>query len=298
MNILISEEEIRETFYNLMLESAINNDLYEKLQSKPQESIKLMIKNAIIEICQMRTQQGFPTIRNNWITKDNTPVSFIEMFQYLELLTKMERDSYTYCIRLESIIDLIQRKNTFKGIIKSVVKFYTDSFKPNTCQVTDRSIRETFYNLMVTEILTNDIIKSEALRDRDPFIYIGMSSQAILSSILHCSEIEDIILQNGCAVTQYNCPENYKLLFRQLLSLKNFVKTLKLHNQEDKLKLIRLYSVTDPDIEIPDNLEKLKTPEIMKVVSIITSLAIQISSTDYFRSIIEDVIKFSIEARG
>lgn len=291
------EDEIKETFYNLMLENALNLDLVDKLknQSTRATTINFLITESVKTICKMSTQQGFPTIRGNWINDQNVDKEFAELFRNLcKLKLLIGSDKFTEC--LEQIVKSIQERGTFRKIIDQVINFYMEAHTESKSDITEQTIRDTFYNRMADEVLTSTIIDIDDMRDRDPYIYIALSSIAILSSTLHSLKYNGILLFNKAIVTKQTCPEKYKILFEQLILLKDKLKSFNFN--DDQIQLIKSYSTTNPNIIIPNELEKYKTRELMAIVASVTSLSIQISSIAHFKEIIDDVIKFCLEAIG
>ena len=80
----------------------------------------------------------------------------------------------------------------------------------------------------------------------------------------------------------------------KLIEAKNKLKLPNLN--ENQIRLIKLYSTSDPELEIPPDLERLKTPQLMGITGLITSMAIDVSSIAHFKSIIDDVIVFCLDA--
>jgi hypothetical protein len=292
---LISGEDIRETFYNLMLDVALDHNMKHQFADRMlvPSAIKNLVTEAIRLICRMATSEGFPTLRGGVVNSRNVPPEYAELFAGLERL-RLIRDQVHSQMVLDKIISEVEKKGTFRDIIGRLISFYTESQREAKTQIDDNSIRETFYNIMVEELLINHSIDENDLDDRDAYIYIAMSSQTILASALHSKNLGGIMLYNGSIVTEANCPEKYKVLFKQLIMIKDKLKLLNLN--PDQLQLVKLYSMSNPRIIIPQQLEALKTPQLMSIVSIITNIAIEISKIRHFKEIIDDVVKFCLGA--
>jgi hypothetical protein len=296
----ISEDEIRETFYNIMLDRVLEyknvDEIKDNLKNneKRMQVLKPLITHTISTMCHRKEgDKGFPTIRNNWITEKSVPDQFFQLFASLNLLTKMD-NKQDYELTLQKIINQIIQLGTFKQIIDKFTSFYIDAQTEIKKEIINEdTIRLTFYNMMIDQLFNEKIINIDDLKDRDPYIYIGMSSVVILSSVKYSKNSNGILLHNGSIVTLDKCPESYKSMFQQLILIKKMFADLKL--TDDQIKLITLYSLTDPNVVIPENLEELKTPALMKIVSTVTSISNQISQVAYFKQIIEDVIKFYLE---
>ena len=201
-----------------------------------------------------------------------------------------------YKILINKIISAVEQRGTFRSIINDVITFYMEISSENKMEINDETIRNTFYNMMVEEVLTSEdrLIDPNSLEDGDTYVYLALSAQTILSSITYSNNYEGILLHNGSIVTESTCPQNYRALFKQLILLKNKMGSLNLNDKQ--LKMIKFYAVNNPKMIIPDDIESCKTPELMSLVSIITNMAIEISSINHFKEIIEDVIKFCLDA--
>ncbi len=309
MSQAISDEEIRETFYNLMLEVAIVHNLKNALEAEATRStaIQSMIIGSIQTICEMSSAQGFPTMRGHLITAINVSPAYREMFAQLGQIRQIPNQAR----KNEAITQLVRvviQKETFKSIIKDLVKFYlsaVDTQQERKQEVTIETIRQTFYNLMVDEVFSSQdvnaegsppLIRKEHLVDQDAFIFFALSGLTILSSVKSSLDNTGIWLQNGGIVTEQNCPPAYVPLFKHLILIKQKYKSLNL--TPDQSKLVKLCVINDPDLVIPEHLKPLQTPQVMSLVSTITDLAINISAIGHFKEVLNDVIKYCVEAFG
>lgn len=234
-------------------------------------------------------------MRGMMASKHNVSASFVGMFTALESLCITPSQALEDGLTLQ-----ILARPVFQEILTKLVSFYRESNTeapalPPVGQVSMAGIQETFYNLMVTEVLINGNITPENIEDQDPFIYVGLSALTILSVTLQTLQSPGIPLLNGSVVTMANCPKEsgYQELFTQLLRIKAQLAEAKLN--EDQLQLVRLYASTNPDVEPAAHLLVHKTPALMQLVALITSVAIQISAVPYFKTIIQRVIDYILE---
>src|SRR6185436_18814228 len=119
----ISEDEIRETVYNLMLDIAINDNLKNLLENVETKTstIKFLIMKTIKTLCQMATPQGFPTVRGNWVNQRNVNPNFLDLFKGLEQLKNAQNDQQ-FLLILNGIIGEIEKRGAFKHIIDQLIK--------------------------------------------------------------------------------------------------------------------------------------------------------------------------------
>ncbi|AYV78219.1 MAG: hypothetical protein Edafosvirus7_11 [Edafosvirus sp.] len=294
----ISEEEIRETLYNTMLEIALKynktdftNQLTKNFETR-QNALRKLISETIIEICKSAKSNGIPTIRNNTVTELNVHPNFVELFIGLNKL-RQSKNQIEYNTILSHMIIMIEKKDIFKVIIEQFIKFYLESQKESKT-VSVELIRATFYNMMVEQVLVGNTINKQALEDQESFIFYDLSAYVIIESILLSKKYNGILLQGNSIVIEETCPDEYKKFYKMLINLKNKMIEMKLN--DDEMTLIKLNSSSNPEVVIPPELIKLKTPYIISLISIIKDMAIQISQIPYFRSIIDSVIKYCIDA--
>ncbi len=114
---MISEEEVQETFYNVMisvaLESKIDN-LEECIKPLMTRTLSSMCNDAIIvKLNDDSYSFGFSTLRGNVITKDNITEEYEQLFNYLIVALMNRTDSSIYVVTLNKIVDAIMEKDTF-----------------------------------------------------------------------------------------------------------------------------------------------------------------------------------------
>jgi len=293
----IPDDEIRETFYNLMLECIYTDpdrSIIDKLTnpSTKKVAIRSLINKTLKTICVNANSKGFQTLRGNWINQQNVSHNFSELFKTLEKLRQLiiskGSDSQINLI-LNKITSVIEEKDIFKHIVDNLISFYKESCFVN---VTIDIIRETFYNIMVEQVISDNLIAKSDIESRSSHIFISLPAYTILACIIYSKDSSGILLYNGTVVNNNNCPDEYKELFKGLLTIKNKMKLLSL--TEKHIELIKLYLTNNPDIDIYDDLKMYKTPQIMEIVSMINSIAIQITAMKHFKEIIDDVLVFCL----
>lgn len=323
---MISEDEIRETFYNLMLENALRQDpryLRERLtdpSSKP-SVLRFLISESVRNICESATEKGFPTMRSNWITVENVAPSFRDLFRTLEKLRLLslvrdpragagagagvragDRAGEEMSRGLAQLVAEIEKRGTFRQIIEQFIVFYLDSQREEKkAVVTVETIRDTFYNIMVDQVLVLNLVSKQDIKDNEPYVFFALSSQAIVASVIDSADSTGIRLHNRALVTADNCPPEYKDMFAILSVIKARIRAMDREGDRDspeRLALIKLLSVNNPDVEIPAHLARHKTRELMEIVTLITNLAIKISQVQHFKDVIGNVLTFCLEALG
>jgi len=299
----IPEEESRETIYNVMFGIALKYDQTElkKLlisDATKQNTLRHLIVETIKELCASARVTStheceFYTIKGNVITQVNISENFVELITGLSYLKKMESNKPAYDVILSQLVQTIEKKDMFKNIIQKFIQFYVDA-TTEAKSVSGDLIRQTFYNMMVEHVLFDKTISKVALENMESFIFLDLSAHTIINSVLLSQKYNGILLQGNGIVTDATCPEEYKKLYIMLITLKNKMVEMKLNEKE--LELIKLSASSDPEVKIQDDLIRLKTPAIISLITIIKDMAIQISQIYHFRSIIDNVITFSISA--
>ncbi len=259
---MISNETLNLQFFNLFVDKVLEK----KLDINNNQSVNLFATNIINQI------QMYGHVNN--ITFDNIDKNHELYF----IFTCVSKD-----LKLLSA-QLIQTK-LFTDIISKLKQLFP--------LIDHCSIQDTFYNQMLNSLLNNDsLINRNAIEMREPFIYLALTSQAIILSCTQlCKTKNGMLLNNGELLTLDNCPQLYLQFLQKLETLK--IKFF--HLNKNQIQFIQMYTLCDPDIKMDTNLEQYKTKEIMDIVTCINSLSIQVSSIMHFKKIIEDVIKFYLE---
>lgn len=294
---MISDEEIQETFYNVMINIALESKI-ENLD----ECIKPLMVRTLSSICNsavaiyladMTKSFGFVTLRGNIITKDNVSKEYKVLFDNLIIAMSNRTNSSVYIVILNKLIDEVIKKDTFSTIISNFKQFYTETNKEKDIQVSVKNIRDTFYNIMIDQYFLNMSVLRDGIENQDSYIFLCLPAYAI-TSILHLSVgTYGIKLCNGAVVTKSNCPDEYKILFDKLLKLKQIFDEL--NPNEKTMELINMIASANPDIVISEDLMKLRTDSVNKIISYISGLSIEISKIGHFKEIIGEVIKFCLE---
>jgi hypothetical protein len=292
-NYKITTDEIRETFYNLILESAL--DLSLNANDLDNDTIRILISNSLQIMCQRVTEDGYPTIKGRYITSTNIHEYFLDVYNGLEQFRAAKTEDEKTVI-LTTLVDGIEKNHIFQQVIVKFKNFYKESqLEVQEKEVTSKIIYETFYNMMVDQVLADDLISKDSLENREPYIFIAMSSKVILTSIIDSKKFDGIILHNRAIVKKHNCPHEYAELFAELTTIKdNFVQFNLTPNQ---IELIKICSTTNPVIIIPDHLEALRTPALMQIVANIVKLSTTISQLNSFKTIINKVISFCVDIK-
>jgi len=278
----LSVDEIRETIYNLMLERALS-------MNKNNPNSKELVTYAIDYLCHT----SFKTIRGHEVTSSNVPDEFFELYMAITYLKIGDPDYYN---KLEKIVDKVSSNATFKTLIGKLLDFYKEcGTKANFDEkINVDMIRDTFYNLMVEQVLINGTIKKQALEDHDGYIFCDLSSYVIVASAIASLNSGGILLHNNRIVTKYNCPEEYKALLDKLMLVRDRIKDSKLSQEE--LELLILSVSFNPDVIISEEKEKLKTNNLKLIITTIKDMAILISQIPNFKAVISDVIAFCLDA--
>lgn len=299
---MIPEEEIRETFYNVLMEVALTDDNLTVANLQNREIIGGLIMKVLTFIC--KSSGDIKTYKNNIVTSNNVPPIYVNLFSALQELKLMfaANDLYNAQNYMKHVVGQIQQQGTFDPLIKIFIKFYTEchnetaynSASKNNPIVDTNTIRDTFYNLMVEQVLTDNLIDKEDLESVEPYIFFALSSLVIIASICYAHDTTGIRLYNGAIVNENNCPDEFKPLCVALIKLKKHFNNMKLN--DDQIRLIKICSLQKNDSNVPTNLVKYQTNDLMKLVSMIVAIATDISKIPHFKSIIVKVIEFCIAA--
>ena len=297
----INQDEIQETFYNVMIEITMDT-----INSKqiPNELIKSLMVKTLANICDNVTyitlidgtkSYGFKTLRN-MITRDNVPEIYEDLFNNLSGIIKHKSDNLTYISKLNKLVDDIMTLGTFNEIIDKVEEFYKDmntETNSNVSVVSVETIRETFYNIMVDQYFSNINMFSDDVKTMESYIFICLSGYAITFILSQSRGVNGIKLYNGGIVTQQNCPREYIELFVILIELKKIFD--KVNPNEEAIKLICQTVSMKPNLVIDSILLEYKTPEINNIISRVSELSIKISRLEHFKNIIGNVLEFCLD---
>ncbi|AYV77409.1 MAG: hypothetical protein Dasosvirus2_5 [Dasosvirus sp.] len=296
----ISEKEIQDTFYNLMLEVVFDDVefLKDKNMFDP-DVIRYLTKQTILKAC---SYPRLETLSGKQIVLTDLPLSHIELFVILNKIKQQYAIKKKYTEHTHKIIDMlvddVMKKQTFLPMFQKINSFFKQNMNDaKEKKVSVEAIRETFYSNMVEQVLINNIVSKEDLEDREPYIFFALSSNVVFQTIINNLNTRGTVhLINGANVTKQNCPQEFSPLFDIVFMIKDKMKEMKL--SDDQIRLVRICSSQNENQDVPDDLKELQTREIMNVVGMITEISIRISQIKHFKDIIDDVIKFCLEAQG
>lgn len=297
-DIIQSDTDIHEIFYNLLLDVALTENHWINLNNP--EHIRYLIKKVLQSACN--NLERLTTAKGTKITAKNIPTTYINLFQGLNNLRELSGHGFNpeYVERYyDEIIKEIENRQTFSLMIENIKKFIIECTSEHSTplvltEISVDSIRQTFYNIMAEMTIISGLIPKDDLISQESYIYFGLSSFAIIESVLNSKDCQGIRLFNGAVVTSLSCPPTYKNLFEILIKLKIMISSRNLSEQQ--VQCIRLKTLQNPDILIPDVLTDLQKIQINDLVSMITDISINISQFGHFKEIIDDVIKFCISA--
>lgn len=147
--------------------------------------------------------------------------------------------------------------------------------------ISDRTIRNTFYNIMVeASFLLPELKEREAP--------LKLAALTVLEAIEQSSGVEGIKVLEGPSVTARNCPAEFQTLVQAILALKSKILALS-PAQRDSLKndLIR------PSVALAALPESERS-----ALSSLKGIAEAICSRDTFQEIISNVLAFGQECKG
>jgi hypothetical protein len=317
--IMISEEEIRDTFYNMLMNHALNlsGEGSGVFDFSDKRVIESLIKSILLDIAE---SEHLITLSNKKVTMENVPIVYLNLFIALHRLREIvrqftekntlteyldfdkQRDKQKIDHMVNQIIQEIERQQTFQPIIGKFIVFYKQCIQPSPIQsieVNVREIRSTFYELMASEVLNKDhvtgkgLIPRSDLIDCEAYIFMGLSGLVICAVLEMSKDSHGIRLLNGGIVNEMNCPNEFKDLFVAVNGLKKIFNDLNPNPQI--MRFLKICALQNESIE-PQELTIYRIPQIMKVVSEINSISTQISRIDHFKQIINDVIGFCIGA--
>jgi hypothetical protein len=268
----MQDDLIRETFYNVLYEQVLKSDVVpqHRLDGAPggiARDARTLVTTTLDVISKQHTDSGFPTIRDTRV--DGTSSGFAQLFQ----------------LPLQIAVDNILKLDSFKERWTLMMRFHAEAHRE--CKVDAESINETFFAQISDDLFTqSNVISHDAIRDRDAFVYIGITAQSVINVCLSNLDTDGISLNNKLIVTNENCVPTHRALFAQWINLKRQFRVANPTPQQ--LDIIRKCVSGDPDVDVGQNL--LKTPELMRLAASASGLAIQISQMPTFKTRIETVL--------
>lgn len=296
----LTDQEVRDTFYNIMAEMvALDAKLLPTLESD-QGKVALTTQTLIRSMEQSSRFQGqIQLLNGKLLTLDNCPDTFKSLAA--GILAIKEGNDPKRDAKAKVLARKICEREEFRRLIGDVMKFCKESLGQMKVEqlrepsaeslrgVTEALVRKTFYEIMATHAMLTGCVTHESVSSRESFIYISLSYHALIDVIVQSRDIKrGVALLDNKVMTIENSPAKYSKLAPVIFSLKD--KVLKLTG--DELIALKSVSVEDEASKLSPELAKLKTKELMVLAQAIIDVAIEISRLDTFKEIIEQVITF------
>ncbi|MBA3536726.1 MAG: hypothetical protein H0T84_08975 [Tatlockia sp.] len=311
-------QRLRSFFYNSLADLAISDKKI--TPGNIEKTFKLQIVEIIInclEYSKTLEPEYIQITEGLIINANNCPLIYMDFFIGLKEMTMQNkfmlmdgefnlRDSYLFT-DIENLAMNLMNSQTFKEILPQLTSFILEAKGVTLVQkqldetdISNKLIRETFYNEMVTQTvnaISVNFISREDLENEEPFIYFALSGLTIFEAIYYSRNCSGIELLGGKVVNRDNCPESedhIPLLVKAILNGKEQLRECYGPNMDipdNDITAITLLCISK-DIERPHEIEI--TPEAAKCASIINSMSSQISQSQLFKMIIPEVIEFCL----
>jgi len=302
VNHQITEEAIRQTFYNTMVCQIHDDNIPLREIHQATSEIKVaMIAHTIIEVLNSShdVHNGLYLLKRQIVDLNNCPQGFGRLLNALLEIKRQVNDvdarvlkrlmlpgqrqivdqRLTYVVNaIKNIAIAITQRDTFKELIDNVIKFSLE------CSgiVTEEEMRKTFYNLMINEVMSAGLIPQDDIRDRDPYVFGAFSAHTIIAGIRASKGREGAIhLLNGMNLTLENCPDMYQPLTEMILRIKDQVTNL----SEEEAVILKRTSLNE------EGRSEGRNPALMRLAANINSVASRISQLPTFKAIIESVMQ-------
>ncbi len=251
----MQDDVIRETFYNVLYDQVLKSDTGD---------VRGLVTKALNVISKQHTRSGFPTVRETRV--DGTASTFAQLFR----------------LPLDAAVDNILKLESFQERWTRMLRFHKEAHRE--FKVDAESINETFFAQISDDLFTQtNVISHDSIRDRDAFVYIGITAQSVVNVCVSNFGIAGISLNNKLIVTNENCVPTHRALFAQWINLKHQFQMA--NPTTEQLDLVRRCVSGDPDVDVGQNL-----PQLMQLAASATGLAIQISQMPTFKARIETVL--------
>ena len=316
------ERCIRETFYNKMFDIvATSNWITEDALKHDQKTHIALIILSVTEILESipntNNNNSIQLTENVNITTDNCPTEFLNLFRCIikirHAISNNENDiikvkelcmikldllpsnTNAYNIEINTISDnllkyanKIYKKHLFKTIIDAMI----DTLYPptNINEIHRVIVRDSFYQLMVNEVIDNNTITKEALENCAPHIFFDLSAFTLIAACIMSKKEYGLVLMDGSMLTKRNCPSIYKNFLIPVIDIKDEICDL----TSDEIVNLKLLCSTNPDISFDDN---IRTSELMNITTKINAISTKISQDTNFKTIISTVIQFCIDIK-
>ena len=321
----LTEEDIQEVFYNILCDIILteNDNPDIKIDLNNSECIKYLLKKVLhvvfIQINNLVTSKGIK------ITVDNVPGAYKDFFRSLEMLPIHIKNNHD-CEHIpepepyigyvpkkieeyyDKLIKKIQQRQTFVPMINKTKIFINEctiksEILPQSHSdlveiISSDAIRESFYNIMVDVTITSGKISKDDLIDQESYIFIGLPAYTLLYIAIDSQYYDGIKLLNGQILVPNNCPEEFKSLFGIMIKIKSIIKNISL-SQITYIQNKLLHKSDLQDLQYLQTVNDISAYQIEianQIVSMITDISIEISRIDNFKHIINDVIRFCIDA--
>lgn len=280
-------DQIREVFYNAIANQAYDADINrENIDAHLKIFIERFIHN-ILKNSDLKHVQFAPNIT---LTVSTCPLVFIPLCHAI-LNIKISSTNSPINIINQKVQELAQKitlLEAFKEIIPKVKSFIYDI----KGIVTTDDIREAFYNFMsdqCAEALLKEWITQDELEDEEPFLYFALPALALLEVTRQSERLEGFRLRSKI-LNKNNCPheEDFFTLFNLLSPHKD--KILKVAENEIQWQALN-YMCFQKENNMPEELQKAKTPLVRECSAHINELSSLISRREIFKEKIDDVIK-------
>lgn len=294
----IPENAIKKVFYN-----ALSNYVLDQ-PDVTRDNLPQMLKQGIVHTIQRiiaasKDSIGIRLTAGAEVTKENCPERYKQLFAVLLSL----KDKKNTDAELAHIADQIMRLDTFQEInptqflleAKGLTEPVAGKIDYDESDVTPELIRTTFYNEMVTQTflaVQNTWLLRQDLEEQEPQVYIALPALTILEALKESRQCEGIRLLNGKELNKNNCPqvENFPDLVNFILAVKKNTAGM----SDQQIEAVKQIAACDKDL--PEELQGLKTRELMESVGIIKNMAIEISRKRVFNEMIGMVLTMCLDA--
>lgn len=292
------EQQIKDTFYNSLADFVLTLGNVTR-ETLPQALLRGIHHTIQAIIRASKSCEGIRLPAGPVVTNANCPVKYKPLF---DVLLQLKQDENLSDEKIGAITAKIMQLETFREL--NPTQFLLEALglaspvqrnvQYDEADVTPQLIRDTFYNEMAVQTLLavqNNWLTVEDLEDEEPQVYMALPSLTILEAIRQSQQCDGVRLLDGKVVNARNCPnvENFPVLVQLILSVKGKIAAM----TDEQLHVVK--QIVSCDNELPEELQKLKTPELMASVAIIKDMAIEISKRRVFHNMISSVLKMCLD---
>lgn len=302
----LTDQEVRDTFYNIMAEMVtLDAKLLATLESD-QGKVALTTQTLIRSMEQSSRFKGqIQLLNGKLLTLDNCPETFMSLAA--GIIAIKEGNDPKRDAKAKFLAQKICERKEFRLLIGDVMKFCKESLGQMKVEqlrepsaeslqgVTKALVKKIFYQIMATHAMLTGCVTHESIKCRESFIYISLSYHALIDVVVQSRDIKaGVALLDNKVMTLENCPEKYRMLAPIIFSLKDtFLKLT-----EDEIIALKSVTVDDDASKLSPELAKLKTDGLMKISQAIVNVAIEISRLKSFKKIIERVVQFIVSGKA